>query len=981
LDGVTNVDTGSNGGVLASTNIDMIAEMKVTTNSQPAEFGRSSGAQIQVVTKSGTQDFHGTGYIFHRHESLNANTWRNNIEKRQREFYRYNYAGFNVGGPVFIPGKFNKDKNKLFFFIGWEWQNQLVPQGLRSVTVPTTLERQGNFSQSREGGGSPVVVRDPLNGNAQFPGNIIPANRISADGQKILNFYPQPNSITSDPSFNYQTQFSDTYPRREQMYRGDYVINDKWRVYGRFLKTYSQTNKNYGQWNADYNIPFSPMNFGDPGWSFIANTTTIINPTLTNEFIFGTSKNVLNIDPVDDTFSRSKLGLSYRMPFPDADPLGLVQNWRWGGVPNGPFTAFNGTPFRNFNHTYDFSDNVSKIAGAHTLKFGLYLHKSLKDQTAFTSVNGNMWFDRDASNPFDTNWAWANALTGTYQRIEQSNVVLNGEYRYWNVEWFAQDSWRINSKLTIDYGMRFYIIQPQYDRALQTSAINPQLYNTANAARLWQPYRDPSTGVVGAINPVTGVVGPRALQGAIVNSGGGFVNGLYANGMGRAGVDGYPQGLIDSRGLHYAPRIGLAWQVMNKTVLRAGGGIFYDRFQGNPVFDMLPNPPSTNRPQFYYGQLNAIPPSSAGIYFPASVNGFDKNGQVPTTYNWNLSVQRELPYNVLFDIGYVGSLANHLIYRRNYNAVPLGSAWLPQNQDPLNANPAFDGSTTKAVNFYRPYMGYNDASVIAFGANSNYHSMQMSANRRFGKDVTFGVAYTWSRALGTTTDDGTTNHPFNMRSADYGPLFFHRTHNLVFNYVYNLPKFVKGDSAGARVAGLVANGWQISGITTMQTGQPDNLSFGIDGVGNLNERFTGSVNVGARPIPTNSFNYVKSDYSWIDAGGAGFRTPAFKGSQGFDAAPRNVYRPGDHNWDVSVFKNLPLAKGESKYIQLRVEMFNAWNQTRFSDFNRSMTFSRDLTRVINLPNALGGNGGRFGFGALNATRSPRIIQLAAKIYF
>jgi hypothetical protein len=278
-------------------------------------------------------------------------------------------------------------------------------------------------------------------------------------------------------------------------------------------------------------------------------------------------------------------------------------------------------------------------------------------------------------------------------------------------------------------------------------------------------------------------------------------------------------------------------------------------------------------------------------------------------------------------------------------------------------------------------MGYNDANVIAFGANSNYHSMQMSANRRFGKDVTFGVAYTWSRSLGTTTDDGTTNHPFNMRAADYGPLFFHRTHNLVFNYVYNLPKFVKGDSTGAKVAGLLANGWQISGITTMQTGQPDNLSFGIDGVGNLNERFTGSVNVGARPIPTNSFNYTKTDYSWIDASAAGFRAPAFKGSQGFDSAPRNVYRPGDHNWDVSVFKNFPFMKDEAKYIQLRVEMFNAWNHTRFSDFNRSMTFSRDLTRVINLPNALGGNGGRFGFGALNNTRDPRIIQLAAKIYF
>jgi hypothetical protein len=980
LDGITNVDTGSNGGVLASTNVDMIAEFKITTNSQPAEFGRSSGAQIQVVTKSGTRDLHGTGYIFHRHESLNANTWRNNIENRQRQFYRYNYAGFNVGGPVAM-GKFNKDRSKFFFFVGMEWQNQLVPQGLRNVRVPTLDERKGDFSKSREGGGSLVALKDPQNNGQPFPGGIIPQSRWDPDGVKILNWYPTPTTDGSDPSFNYQSQFSDTYPRREYIYRGDYVINDKWKVYGRYIKTYSQTNKNYGQWNADYNIPFAPMNFGDPGWSFITNVTTIINPTLTNEFVFGSSKNKLNIDPVDDTFSRAPLNLRYKMPFPDADALGLVQNWRWGGVPNAPFTSFNGTPFRNFNHTYDFTDNVAKIAGAHTMKFGIYLHKSLKDQTAFTSSNGNIWFDRDGSNPLDTNWAYANALTGTFQRLQQSNIVRNGQYRYWNVEWYAQDSWRVNSKLTIDYGMRFYWIQPQYDKAIQTSAFNPMLFDPKSAGVLRQPYKDPVTGTVYSQNPLTGELGPRALVGSIVNTGQGFTYGLYTNGMGRAAIN-YPIGLIDNRGIHYAPRIGVAYKFMDKTVLRAGAGVFYDRFQGNPVFDMLPNPPSTNSPQFYYGTLGSIPPASAGVYFPANVNGFDKNGEIPTTYNYNITIQRELPFNVLFDIGYVGSIGNHVIYRRNYNSVPLGSAWLPQNQDPLNANPQFDGSTTKAINFYRPYSGFADSNVIAFGANSNYHSMQMSANRRFGKDLTFGVAYTWSRSLGTTTDDGTFNHPFDMRTADYGPLFFHRTHNLVFNWVYNLPSFVKGDGVAKGFAKQVLNGWQVSGLVTMQSGQPDNLSFGIDGVGNLNERFTGSVNVGARPIPTNNFDYKKTDYSWIDASAAGFRPPGYKGSQGFDAGPRNVYRPGDHNWDMSIFKNFNYWKNdENKYIQLRLEAFNAWNHTRFSDFNRSMTFSKDLTKVINLPNALGGNGGRFGFGALNATRDPRIIQLAAKIYF
>lgn len=975
VDGVTNVDTGSNGGLLATTNIDMIAEMKIVTNSQPAEFGRSSGAQIEVVTKSGTRDFHGTGYIFHRHEGLNANTWRNNIEGRQRQFYRYNFAGYNIGGPAYIPKVFNRNKDKFFFFVGMEWQNQLIPQGLRNVTVPTELERMGDFSQSHEGGGSPVIIYDPLT-KQPFPGNKIPQDRINPDGQKILNFYPKPNALGKDPSFNYQSQFSDTYPRREYIYRGDYNISDKWKTYARYITTSSQTNKNYGQWNADYNIPFSQMNFGDPGWSFVENVTTILNPTLTNEFVFGSSKNVLNIDPVNDTFSRKKLNLSYRMPFPNADKLDLVQNWRWGGVPNAPFTGFNGTPFRNFNHTYDVTDTIAKVYGPHTFKAGLYLQKSLKDQTAFTSVNGNIWFDRDSSNPGDTNWAFANALLGNFQRLQQSNVVLNGQYRYWNVEWFVQDNWRATSRLTFEYGIRFYWVQPQYDQALQTSSFNPALYDPSAGGVLRVPFTQ-ANGTVVALNPVTGETGPRALIGSIVNTGKGFVNGLYANGMGRAGK-GYPKGLIDNRGILYAPRLGIAYQLTPKTVFRVGAGIFYDRMQGNPVFDMLPNPPSTNSPQFYYGNLAAIPPASEGVYFPANVTGFDKHGQIPTTYNWNATLQRELPKSIVFDIAYVASVSNHDIYRINRNAAPLGSAWLPQNQDPLNATPRFDGSTSRPVNFYRPFPGYADATIIAFGANSNYHSMQMSANRRFGKDLTFGVAYTWSKTMGTTTDDYTGNTPFNMRVADYGLLPFDRTHNLVFNYVYNLPRVARGDSPFSKVSRYVVNDWVISGITTIQSGQPDSISFSIDGLGNLNERYTGSPNVGPRIVYKSSPRYPKSQYSWIDP--SIFGLPSV-GSKGFDSAIRPIRRPGDNNWDVSIFKNIPLPSVESRFIQLRVEMFNAPNHPRFSDFNRSAVFNRDTGKIINLPTALGGNGGRFGFGALSGTRDARIIQLAAKFYF
>ncbi|MCU0229113.1 MAG: carboxypeptidase-like regulatory domain-containing protein [Bryobacterales bacterium] len=978
VDGVTNVDTGSNGGPLATLNIDQIAEFKIVTNSQPAEMGRSSGAAIQVVSKSGTSEFHGTAYWFHRHESLNANNWRNNADGIGRNRFRRNVFGYNVGGPVLLPGtNLNRNRDKLFFFWSQEFQRQLVPNGIRSVLVPTAAERQGDFSATVEATGAPVTIRDPLAG-APFAGNRVPANRISADGQKILNFYPMPNAAGIAPNFNFQTAQSHDFPRREELLRGDYNITDNWRFYSRFANTLSQQDMAYGQWNADYNIPFGAMNFGNGGWSYMANLTTIINPTLTNEFIFGSSRNDLNIDPVDNAFDRSALGLSYQMPFQSADSLGLIQNWRFN-VPNAPFTSFNGTPFRNFNHTFDFTNNMTKVFSSHTLKAGVYLHKSLKDQTAFTSVNGDIWFNRNAQNPLDTNWAYSNAITGTFEQLAQSNVVRNGEYRNWNVEWFVQDTWKVTPKLTIDYGMRFYWIQPQYDRALQTSSFNPGLWNEAHRAAQWQRGRN-AQGALAAINPLTGAAGPLALVGSIINTGNSFIDGLYVNGIGLSSDPNYPRGLINDRGIHYAPRLGLAWNFADKMVLRAGGGVFYDRFQGNPVFDMLPNPPSTIRPTFFFGTLDTIQ-NLQGTFFPANLRGFDQGGHIPTTYNWNVSIQREMPFNILFDVGYVGMASNHNLSIQNLNQMPFGSAWLPENQDPTNANPQFDGTTTKNLQLYRPFGGYGNINVTNFGAFSNYHAMQMSANRRLGKSLTFGVAYTWSKVMGIAGGDGDVLHPTNFRSANYGPLFYDRTHQMVVNYVYELPKL--GEKLGNNwFSKGVLDGWVVSGLSTMSTGEPVDIGFSVAGLGgaDVNRIWTGSETFGPRVAYASHPNLSRGQReidAFIDT--SVVQMPAV-GSQGIDSGSRVARNPGINNWDVSLFKNIYFGD-QNRFLQLRFEMFNAPNHTQFSGFNTGAQFNRATGQVANLPVSRGGTGGRYGFGALTGARDPRLIQLAMKFYF
>jgi hypothetical protein len=447
--------------------------------------------------------------------------------------------------------------------------------------------------------------------------------------------------------------------------------------------------------------------------------------------------------------------------------------------------------------------------------------------------------------------------------------------------------------------------------------------------------------------------------------------------MGLAGKNGYPKGLMIDRGIQFAPRLGIAYQLNGKTVVRAGGGVFYDRLQGNPVFDMLPNPPSTIIPQFYYGNLSAIPPASAGTFFPAGVVGFDEAGHIPTTYNWNLTVERQLPASVLLDVAYVGSVSNHDPYRANQNAIPLGAAWLPQNQDPLNTAPKFDGTTSNQPNFYRPYLGYTNATDYAFGANSNYNALQVGAHRRFGRSLTFDVAYTWSKVQGTADSYTSAVNPFNSRVADYAVLGYDRTQVFVFNYVYNLPEFVKAKSAMGKVAGGVVNRWQISGITTFMTGTPTTLGFSISGIGNLNERYTGSPDIGPRIVLTQAPSYPGTIYQWISP--AGLALPAVKGSQGFDSARNNIRNPGDNDWDISAFKNFKIVR-ESTFLQLRVEMYNAFNHARFNAFNGSAQFNT-AGQLVNTPTALGGTGGRYGFGALTGTASPRIIQLAAKFYF
>ena len=978
LNGAGNVDTGSNGSSLVTVSLDSLQEFQILTSNYQAQYGRSAGGQISMVTKSGSQQFHGSGYEYFRDKGLNANNWINNRTGLPVQQYHYNDYGFTVGGPIYIPGKFNRNKDKLFFFFSNEWQHQLVPETQRRVTVPTALERQGDFSQSVDKNGNPVVIKNPFANGTPFAGNVIPQNLLSSAGLNVLKIYPLPNDLSvANKGFNYQSQISDQEPRLEDLVRIDYNATSKWRFFGTYVLNHQNDVSSYGSFVLGSNIPIVPISDNRPGHMLTLSGTTIISPTTTNEATFDIGHNQINIDPTTKGgMTRASLNLTglNTLYAPNAD---YIPSFSFNGtrIANSPSFNTADAPFYNYNTTIEFIDNFSKIWRQHTIKAGAYVQRSRKDQTSFAAANGSINFGDDANNPLDSGFGWANAALGIFDSFTQASKYATGMYRYTNAEAYLQDTWKVNSRLTLDYGIRLSWIQPQFDASLQTSNFLPNRWDPSQQPRLYYPTLDASGKRV-AIDPVTGQVLPAVAIGTIVPNSGNLLNGVFQAGH---GISKY---LTASPGILPAPRFGLTYDLTGhqNVVLHAGGGVFYDRYQGNEIFSELQNPPTTFVPNVYYGQLANLSLNNA-VLGPSSLQALSYPGNVPTVYNYSAGIETKLPWALTLDTSYVGSLSRHLILLRNLNAIPYGATFLPQNQDPTQvaAHPtALPGSNALPSQFLVPYTGYS--SSIAehdFGGNSNYNALQVNLNRRFAKGLFFGVAYTWSKCMDVGDSDGTYQRidQYN-RYANYGRCGFDVTQNFAVNYVYGLPNVPQAISN--KFTRAVFDNWQISGFTSFISGTPVGIGFSIPNVGN--PQLTGSYTEGARvalsgqAVATGS----ASPYTRINPGA--FIPPAV-GSIGLDSPRYMLTGPGVNDWDMSLLKNIPIR--ESMSLQLRLDAFNVFNHTQFSGYESTVNFAGlNNPAVTNLPfNSAGQLVNLFGFGTVSGVRSPRILLLAARFFF
>jgi hypothetical protein len=1000
IDGVSVMDTGSM-GLGTRVNVDSIGEFKVLTNSQTAEYGRSSGATLAVVTKSGTRDFHGAGYFFKRGEWMNANTYTNNYNKIPRPKSRVMIAGYTFGGPVYIPGVFNTNKDKLFFFFSHEW-NRTRNVTNQAVFLPTAAERQGDFSATKSPfSGQPVTIKDPATGQQfEYNGvkNVIPPSQFNEWGQKILNFYPLPNyQNLSGPSYNDYRTYTSVSPIFDQVYRADYNISHNHRVYARYIRNRVHSVYPCGtQVGGSNNLCLTSFEQKPTTYAISGNLTSILTPKMTNEFLYGHNQNSGSIAPADSNspFYRSVSGLNIPLLYPDADPIGLIPNFTYGLGASSPFTSFTGIPSTQGSPLSNWSDNLTLLAGNHSLKFGFFMEAGQKDITANLPVSGAFDFSQDSGNTGDTGYAYANALLGNFRTYQQASKYLYNFFKYHNVEWYAQDTWKITSNFTLNYGMRFTIMQPWYEESNRISSFMPDQFDPAKKVVLYQPAcvegvtLCPSGPNRKAKNPLTGELLPASYIGKIVPGVGDINNGMIVAGQG-----GYPDGIIDDRGVQYGPRIGIAWQPFgagSKSVIRAGGGVFYERLWSGIAFFSGNNPPMARTAQAIYGNISTYA-SGQAVNSPVGVFGLSKDGKVPTTYNFNLSIQQELPLNLMLDVGYIGSTTSHLAILVPFNSPPFGSAWLPQNQDPTLA-PSTDGKSALPVDMYRPYTGYIGAPggygtggvIFNFGGSTNYHSFQVGLKRRMSGSLQFGMNYTFGKALGTASNASLeVMHPTDIRGAGYGPLAYDRRHSLTFDYMYNIPDLSTkvnflNNSAWKQVFG----GWQVSGITSFTTGAPGNITYVLSNAqgATLNKMTTGNEDVAPRPVYTCNPKAIDATLTqYVDDTCI---TPAPRGSIGMDSGKNGIYGPGINNWDISIFKKIQYWKDhEERYLQLRWEMYNAFNHTQWSDFNRSATINPTTGKVVNLPTDRGGTGGRFGFGALNRNRPARTMQLAAKIYF
>jgi Carboxypeptidase regulatory-like domain len=995
VDGITDMDTGSNGTLHYEPNADSVQEMKILTSNYQAEFGRNSGGTITVVTKNGTQQFHGSGVWNHRNEGFNANLWQNNRNGRNPVTgipnsyispYRFNVETYTIGGPIYIPNHFNKSKNKLFFFWSQEYTGQFVSGGTQTKYTPTALERQGNFSQSFQNNGSLTAISDPTVGTP-FPGNIIPANRITPLGQAMLNFFPLPNFAGAGSQANIVNYFegaSATHPRRNDVLRVDVNPTSKLNTYFRYINDHDDMAALYQgvQFSSDVGgtlgqAGIAPIDHPNPGHGYSGTATYSISPTLINEFTIGKSWNTWSYYTADGGKSEDRSLLPTApvlFPIPTTNPTGasatngyfnILPQFQYGTVSGGSSMSYtrSGTSagnYENFNTIWSFQDNLSKVIGKHSFKIGAYVENNHKIQPSTPAYAGSFNFSPDSLNGVNnTGNGYANGLLGYVDSYSQATARAVFNVAYWNAEFYIQDNWRVSSRLTLDIGVRFYHQTPQVDINKTFSNFVPANYTKAAAPRIYIP--GTSAGKRVAIDPGNGTVAPVAYIGLYVPN-----TGNPADGMQILGVNNVPLAPYDQSPLALAPRFGFAYDLTGdgKTALRGGFGIFYNRLDGNQVYALSGQAPYAYAPQVNYTTFAQIASSGNNLVFgPSTINSWPA-ATVPwdKAQNASLNIQRSLTRNTVLEVGYTGNWGYNQQLSYDINPIPIGTRapFNPAAADATNGNKTLPDILLRTV-----YPSFNTLNSYSHLGHTNYHALTAMLQERLSHGLSMGVSYTFSKAMGTTAFNPVVP---NNEVWNYGRLSFDRRQNLQTNWSYDMPNL--GKKYHSKLLGAVVDHWTLSGIFSIQSGAPFNP--GGPNVNGTAPDYTGTPDVSAR------VNVVGDPMANVPAGlyynPSAFAPPALGstitkpvlGNLGGGSGVLSL--PKITNVDATMSKFIPLW-GERRGIKLQAQSYNVFNHPEYNGVGTGLTWDAN------------GNQTSLTAGVFNSTLPARVMAFAVRFEF